>query len=270
MRFRDVVDLVLLAAVWGASYLFMRIGAPEFGVVALVYLRLLVGALCLLPVLHHRRGFGEIAANWKLLTQLGFYNSVLPFLLLTYSTLFVSGGFSAVINATAPLWGALIGWLWLSDSLSRSAVAGLLLGFAGVAILAADRESLAMAGSGLAVLAAAGGALCYGVGANFTKRYARHIDSLAVATGSLLLPAVILVPAAVLAWPATPPSLHAWIAVLLMGALSTGFAYILYFRLIANVGPAKAISVAYLIPAFAVLFGALLLDEKVTLSLIHI
>jgi drug/metabolite transporter (DMT)-like permease len=268
MKAKDIVDLVLLAAVWGASFLFMRMGAPEFGVVALVQLRMLIGAVILLPVLILRVGLNELPENWKPLTMLGFYNSAIPFLLLTYSTLYVTAGFSSVINATAPLWGALVGWVWLSERLSRTGIAGLFVGFSGVAVLAGDAESLASPGAGLAVAAAAGGSFFYGIGANYAKRYTKHLNSLSVATGSMLFPAIILAPFAIYFWPEVQPSLRAWGAIIAMGVASTGFAYILYFRLIANVGPAKAISVAYLIPAFAVLWGALFIDEKVTALMI--
>ena len=268
MKAKDSVDLILLAAVWGASFLFMRMGAPEFGVVALTQLRMLIGALFLLPVLKLRVGFDELPGNWKPLTMLGFYNSAIPFLFLTYATLYVTGGFSSVINATAPLWGALVAWVWLSQRMSKTGVVGLILGFVGVGVLAGDAESLASPGATLAVAAAAAGAFFYGIGANYAKRYTQHMNSLSVATGSMLFPAIILTPFAIYFWPDVQPSMRAWGALVAMGIFSTGFAYILYFRLIANVGPAKAITVAYLIPAFAVVWGALFIDEKVTLLMI--
>lgn len=265
MKIKDIVDLVLLAAVWGASFLFMRIGAPEFGVVPLVQLRLLIAALFLLPVLFVRVGFSELIPNWKPLTMLGFYNSAIPFLLLTYSTLYVTAGFSSVINATAPLWGAVVAWVWLSERLDAFGIVGLIVGFAGVALLSGDAQSLAEPGSMLAAAAAAGGAFFYGIGANYARRYTRHLNSLSTATGSMVYPAIILAPLCIWFWPEVQPSLRGWFAIVAMGIASTGFAYILYFRLIANVGPARAITVAYLIPAFAVIWGALLLDESITL-----
>lgn len=264
MKVRDLIDLVLLAAVWGASFLFMRMGAPEFGVIALVQLRLLIAALFLLPILQLRLGYSELLPNWRALTMLGFFNSAIPFVLLTYSTLYVTAGFSSVINATAPLWGAVVAWLWLSEKLKPTGVVGVVLGFIGVAVMAGDKSSLAVPGSTLAVGAAVGGAFFYGIGANYAKRYTKHLNSLSVATGSMLFPALILAPLAVLYWPATPPSISAWVAIVAMGIASTGFAYILYFRLIANVGPAKAITVAYLIPVFAVIWGVLIIDERIT------
>ena len=268
MKAKDIVDLVLLAAVWGASFLFMRMGAPEFGPVALVQLRMLIAALFLLPVLKMRIGLAELPPNWKPLTMLGFLNSAIPFLLLTYSTLYVTAGFSSVFNATAPLWGALVAWVWLSERLSAIGVVGLIVGFLGVAVLAGDADNLASPGSVLAVIAAIGGAFFYGIGANYARRYTKHLNSLSVATGSMLFPAILLLPLTVAFWPDTPPSARAWFALIAMGIASTGVAYILYFRLIANVGPAKAITVAYLIPAFAVIWGALILDETVTALMI--
>lgn len=264
MKAKDLVDLVLLAAVWGASFLFMRMGAPDFGIVPLVQLRLAIAAIFLLPVLYLRVGFAELRPDWLPLTLLGFFNSAIPFLLLTYSTLYVTAGFSSVINATAPLWGALIAWLWLSEKLQPTGIIGVVLGFAGVAVLAGDKDSLAVPGSALAAAAAVAGAFFYGIGANYAKRYTRHLRSLSVATGSMLYPAILLAPFAIWLWPASSPSVTAWVAVVLMGIASTGFAYILYFRLIANVGPTRAITVAYLIPVFAVVWGALVLDERVT------
>jgi drug/metabolite transporter (DMT)-like permease len=268
MKAKDMLDLVLLAAVWGASFLFMRIGAPEFGPIALMQLRMLIAALFLLPIMQMRGDFAEVSGNWKTLTILGFLNSAIPMLLLTYSTLFVTAGYSSIFNATAPLWGALVAWVWLSERLNTMSIVGLLIGFVGVAVLAGDAESLASPGSMLAVVAAISGAFFYGVGANYARRYTKHLRSMSVATGSMLFPAIILLPLTVITWPDTPPSARAWLALIVMGIASTGFAYILYFRLIANVGPAKAITVAYLIPAFAVIWGSLILDETVTALMI--
>ncbi len=268
MKAKDIIDLVLLAAAWGASFLFMRLGAPEFGPIVVAELRMLIAALFLLPILKMRGGFAELPPNWKPLTMLGVLNSAIPMTLLAYSTLYVTAGYSSIFNATAPLWGALIAWVWLSERLSKIGVIGLLIGLLGVAVLAGDTESLVSPGSMLAVAAAIGGAFFYGVGANYARRYTKHMKSLSVATGSMLFPVILLSPITVVYWPDVAPSARAWMAIIAMGIVSTGFAYILYFRLIANVGPAKAITVAYLIPAFAVIWGALILDETVTALMI--
>ena len=268
MTIRDTADLLLLAALWGASFLFMRIGGPEFGPVALVEVRVAVAALFLLPILLLRGDFSELRANWGRIAVLGALNSALPFVLFTYSTLYITGGFSAIINATAPLWTALIAWAWLSHRLNASQALGLIIGFAGVYLLVWDKVSLTLSDTLLAILAATFASFSYGVAANMTIRYARGIKSLVLATGSQLAAAVLVLPGAIVTWPDEPVSALAWGAVIVMGVASTGLAYILYFRLIANLGPSKAIAVTYLVPVFAMIFGAVFIAETVTLTMI--
>ncbi len=266
MKPQDLGELVLLAALWGGSFLFMRIGAPEFGAVALVAVRVALAAAALLPLLALRGQFGALRAHWRPITVVGLLNSALPFLLFTYAALSITAGLSSVFNATAPLWGALIAWGWLKEKPGASRSLGLAIGFAGVSWLAWDKASFRAGAenTGLAVLACLAATLCYGIGANYTKRRLQGVPPLAVATGSQVAAAIALAVPAVLWWPASPPSATSWIGVAVLGVLCTGVAYLLYFRLIAHVGPAKAISVTFLIPLFGVLWGALFLAERVT------
>ena len=268
MKFRDVNDLVLLAALWGVSFMFMRIAGPEFGPFALVEVRVLVAALFLLPILFVREGFGQVRDNWGTIAVIGAFNSGVPFLLFTYSTLYITGGLAAILNGTAPLWTALIAWAWLSDRLTVSQVIGLIVGFGGVYVLVWDKVSLSLSDTLLAMLAAAFGAFLYAVAANMTKRFAAGISPLAMSTGSMIAATVIVLPGALLAWPDEPASLLAWASVITMGVASTALAYILYFRLIRNVGPARAIAVTYLVPVFAMLFGAVFIAETITWTMI--
>lgn len=266
MRVRDLLELVALAALWGGSFLFMRVGAPEFGAVALVAVRVALAAAALLPLVVWRRQLAALRVHWRAIAVVGLINSALPFVLFTYAALSINAGLSAVFNATAPLWGALIAWLWLNDRPGASRGAGLAVGFAGVAWLAWDKAAFKAGAddTGLAVLACLAATLCYGIGANYTKRRLAGVSPLAVAAGSQVAAAVALVIPALAWWPASPPSARAWLGVLMLGVLCTGLAYLLYFRLIAQVGPAKAISVTYLIPLFGVLWGGLFLGEQVT------
>ena len=268
MRFRDVVDLLVLAALWGASFIFMRIAAPELGPFALGFLRAVIAALFLLPFLLVRAGTTELKTHWKKLAMVGILNSAIPFFLLAFATLSLSGGFASIINATAPLWAAVIAWIWLSEKLNGSRTAGLIIGFAGVVVLVWNKQGINLPGALLAVLAAISAAFFYGLGANFTKRYMQGINTLVVAAGSMVGAAIVLLPGAMLYWPADPVSIKAWVAIGIMGIASTGIAYVLYFRLIVNVGPAKAITVTYLIPGFAVIWGAMFIDEKLTMNMV--
>lgn len=268
MSLRDAIDLVLLAALWGVSFVFMRIAGPELGPFALVEVRVAVAALFLLPILLWREGFGQVQVNWGRIAVIGACNSGVPFLLFTYSTLYITGGLSAILNGTAPLWTALVAWAWLSDRLTFSQVVGLFVGFAGVFVLVWDKLTLSLSGTLLAIVAATFGAFLYGVAANMTKRYAGGISPLAMSTGSMLAATVIVLPGALLAWPDQPVSGLAWFSVITMGIASTALAYILYFRLLTNVGPTRAIAVTYLVPVFAMLFGAIFIAEKITLTMI--
>ncbi|MGA0612709.1 DMT family transporter [Caldimonas sp. KR1-144] len=266
MKPRDLCELLLLAALWGASFLFMRLGAGEFGPVALAAVRVGLASLALLPLALAAGQGTALRQHWRAIAVVGISNSALPFLAYSFAALSITAGLASVFNATTPLWGALIAWLWLRDRLTPWRVVGLVIGFAGVLWLAWDKASFKPGAqqTGWAVLACLGATLLYGWSASFTKRRLTGVPPLAVATGSQCAAAVALLPLALLAWPAQPISSTAWIAAVLLALLSTALAYLLYFRLIAHVGPANAIAVTFLIPVFAVLWGGIFLHEAVS------
>lgn len=268
MQGRDITDLILLAALWGGSFIFMRVAVPEFGAIALIELRVGLAALVLLPVLALRGGLPGLRRVARHVAVVGVINSALPFTLLAWAMLSMSAGFGAIMNSTAPLFGALIAHFWLRDRLAARQVAGLLIGFGGVVLLAWDKISFDAGGDGLALLAALGATLFYGMGANYTKRYLGGSSALTTATGSQSVAAIVMLPLAVWSWPAVMPSLAAWGSAVALAVACTGLALILFFRLIARIGPARAISVTFLIPAFGMLWGVLLLDEQVTLRML--
>ena len=176
MKARDGIDLLILAAIWGASFMFMRVAGPEFGPFALVQLRVGIAAVFLLPIFLLRVEANELTANWKKLTVLGVLNSASPFLLLTYATLTITGGFAAILTATSPIWAAMIAWFWLSDRLTRSGIVGILVGFAGVFVLVGDSVSLALPGSTIAAVATVLASFLYGLGANFTRKHMHGLN----------------------------------------------------------------------------------------------
>ena len=268
MKPRDLIDLVSLASLWGASFLFMRIAAPAFGPVPLIELRVAIAALVLAPLLAASGDITPLIRHWRPLFVLGLLNTALPFCLFAFSTLHLTGGLAAILNSTSPLWGALIAWAWLGQRPSASGGVGLLLGFAGVALLARDKLGAGAQEPLLAIGAALLGAFLYGVAAGYSRRTLADTEPLAIATGSQIAAAIMLLPAAVVLWPQDGVSASAWWAAIFMGVASTALAYFLYFRLIASVGPAKAITVTYLIPMFAMLWGALFIDEAVTATMV--
>jgi drug/metabolite transporter (DMT)-like permease len=265
---RDLVDLFVLGAIWGASFLFMRVAVPEFGAVPLIAARVGIAAIFLLPVLARRGGLRQLYEHAPQLTLLGAINSAIPFSLFAYAVLSVTAGFASVLNSTAPLFGALVAFIWLRDRPGPERIAGLIVGFAGVLVLVWGRVSVGGDGGRLAVIAGLSAAVLYGISANYVKKRLSGVDSLVVATGSLIAATVLLIPLAVLYWPGMPPRSTSWIAAILLAVVCTGVAYILYFRLLDRVGPSKTLAVTYLIPAFGVLWGHLFLHEPITASML--
>lgn len=263
-----LTEFVLLGAIWGASFLFTRLGAAEFGAIPTAGLRVGIAALFLLPMLLARGQLPVLLVHWKKIFFMGLFNSAIPFALYAYALLSISTGLSSLINATVPLFGALVAWLWLKDRPHGMKIAGLIVGFVGVAMLAWGKASFKPNASGLvtgwAVVACLGACLCYGISASFTKRYLSGQPSLVIATGSQIGATLGLALPTLLLWPNQAPSSTAWLALLAVGVLCTGIAYVLFFRLIDKVGAAGSLTVTFLIPVFAVVYGVVFLDESVT------
>jgi drug/metabolite transporter (DMT)-like permease len=263
MQRRDAFDLVLLAALWGASFLFTRIAAPAFGPLALAEVRVAIAAAMLVPLLAWRAGLSELRAHAPRFLLLGAVNTAIPFSLFAYAALSITAGLASILNATAPLFTALVAWLWLRERLTALQWLGMAIGMAGVAWLSASKAQFAFDGSALAIGAAVLATVSYGVSASVVKRYFTGVRPLAVAAGSQGAAAVLLLPFAIATWPAGTPRVADWLSAIALGVLCTGLAYVLYFRLIARVGPATAMTVTFLIPAFAMLWGGLILGEAV-------
>jgi drug/metabolite transporter (DMT)-like permease len=245
----------------------MRMGAPDFGVIPLIALRVGIAAFLLLPVLRNAGVRAEFKKSaWPLLV-VGVLNSALPFCLLTYAALYMTAGVDSILNATTPLWTAVIAFLWLSVPPKRTQLVGLLVGFAGVAILAGNE--IGEGGEGVlgAVVAAILAPPSYGFAANYSKRKLAAVTPFVSASGSQLFAAIVLAPGAIVYWPQTPIHLTHRAAVLLPGSLCTAVACILYFRLVQNAGAQYAASVNFLIPIFGVMWGAIFLHEHLTLRI---
>jgi drug/metabolite transporter (DMT)-like permease len=262
-----VPDFVLLAVLWGSSFLFMREGAHEFGPLPTAWVRVTLAALILTPVLVWRREVPILVVHWRQAMSAGVLNAGIPFACYAYALMHINTGLTSILNATTPLFGALIAWFWLGDTLNATRALGLALGFTGVVLLASDVPggiSFKEGGSGLAVAACLVATFCYGISGSFTKRYLQNVPSLVTTSGSLWGASLALGIPALLTWPDTAPSLHAWAALGVAGLLCTALAYVLFFRLMTCTGPARAMTVTYLIPVFANLLGVIFLDEVVT------
>ncbi len=267
MRPRDVAELVALAALWGAAFVFMRVAAPAFGPFALVFLRVAGASLLLVPLLAARGEMAALRKHWKLIAVVGLTNSALPFVCFAYAALSINAGLSAIFNSATPLFAAILAWLWLGDRMTPVRVLGLAIGCAGVLWIGWDKADFRPGGSAWAIVACLVATLCYSISPNLTKRHLGGVPPLAVAAGSQVAATVLVAVPALLAWPSIAPSSNAWLMAALLALFGTGLAYILYFRLIASAGPTNAVAVTYLIPIFAVLWGGVFLGKELTARL---
>jgi len=269
MRSADVAELLALAALWGAAFLFLRMGAGAFGPVALIAVRVAGAALLLVPLVAWHGQLRALVRHAGPIFVVGMTNTALPFLGFAYAALSITSGLSSILNASSPLFAALIGRLLFAERLDRSRIAGIVIGFAGVLLVAWHGADVKTGGSPwLAAAACLAAACCYGWSPHYMRRRLQGVPPLAVAGGSQLAATIVTVPPALLLWPATPLPAHVWATAAALAFGCTGVAYILYFRLIAHVGGANAIAVTFLIPAFAIAWGWLFLDERVTATLI--
>ena len=260
-------EFILLAALWGASFLFMRMGAAEFGPLPMVGLRVGLATLVLWPIMLRQGHWPALRQHWRPIMLAGIINSAIPFSLFAWAVMHIQTGLASILNATVPLFGALVAWIWLGDRINRLRWVGLALGFLGVALLAWR----APAGTGFktehagwAIAACLVASCFYGLAASFARRNLTGIPPLATSTGSLLGASLGLALPTLWLWPAQMPGLRAWAAIVAIAVLCTGIAYILYFRLITHAGPSRALAVTFITPVFAVFYGTLFLGETVT------
>jgi drug/metabolite transporter (DMT)-like permease len=257
--------MVLLGAIWGGAFPMLRVAAPAFGPVALIGVRVAVAAAVLLALLGARRRLLERSGALFVLAML---NTAVPFTLFAYATLGVSAGTASLLNATTPMFGALIAFAWLGERLSALQVLGVALGFGGIAAIVWNEVGNQADAPAFAVAAGLAGAALYGIAASYARRRLDGVDAMVVATGCACGAALVMVPAAALTWPEQRPGALAWASAVGLGVLCTALAYVLYFRLLPRIGAARAVTVTFLIPVFGVFWGAILLGEPLTLTLL--
>jgi drug/metabolite transporter (DMT)-like permease len=271
MRPLDLFRLLALAAIWGASFLFMRVIAPVLGTFPTAFFRVLLATAGLLVILALLRTRWDFRGKFGLCLMLGVINSGVPFALYAVAAQLVPAGYSAIFNATTPMMGVLIGALFFAEELTLAKLLGVFSGLGGVALLMRIGPVPLDMGLLLGALACLGATACYGFGGFLTRRWINGdggLNSGMVAFGSQAGAALCLLP--LFGWSllnAPPPSwggASVWLSLLGLGLVCTAFAYILYFRLLADVGPVRTLTVTFLIPPFGVLWGVLFLDEPLS------
>jgi len=262
MNTANMLRLVVLAAIWGSSFLFMRISAPVLGPAVLIEYRVGFAAIFLLIVSLFLNKKLDLATHWKHYLILGFFNSAFPFLLFAYAASTLTASVLSVLNATAPMWGALIGAFYYRQGISGKKVLGLVLGTAGVALLVGFDDVTARPGAAIAIAAALVAAISYSIASAYT-RTVTNVEPFANAHGSMWGATVLVVPALFFFPSHGEATAGIMAAALALGVMCTGVAYIIYFKLIEEVGTTSALTVTFLNPLFGILWGALFLHEVV-------
>lgn len=266
MKAKDLAALLALSAVWGGAFLFMRVAAPVLGPILLIELRVGLAGLVLLGYARFSKIDLKLKTHWKHYLVIGIMNSAIPFTLIATAELQLTAGFAAILNATSPLFGALVAAIWIKEALTIKKLVGLFLGLLGVGVLVGWSPLSFSTLLLLSIAASLAGAIFYGFSGVYIKIFTQGVPPLALATCSQLAAALFLLPVTPFVLPATFPDWTVVLAVAALALFSTAFAFLLYFGLIKNVGPTRALTVTFLAPIFGVIWGALLLGEAVTLS----
>lgn len=273
MRVSDYTRLLTLAAIWGASFLFMRISSPAIGAINTAFFRVFFGLIglaaiifCIRKSLDYKEKFGKTLA-------LGTINSGIPFLMYSIAASFIPAGYSAILNATTPLMGAMIGFFIFSEHLTIKKWVGVMLGIIGITVITTVGESHVVGNVIIGVIACIIATIGYGFAGFLTRKWITQqggLDPTLVAFGSQIGATIFLTP--FLLWNlSSSPNIDwlqgdVWISLLAVGFVCTSLAYILYFRLIADIGPLRSLTVTFLVPPFAVLWGFLILDETISIG----
>jgi drug/metabolite transporter (DMT)-like permease len=266
VRPRDLAALVVLGAVWGASFLFIRVAAPALGPFPLMGTRVVLAALALAPFVVALGRFPEVRERWRRFLFVGVLNGAIPFSLIAFAETEITASLAAILNSTTVLFSVLVAAAWFGDPLTLRKILGVALGISGVAVLV-GLDPLPLNG---AVLTAVGamllGSLCYALGGNYIKGAFSGVRPLTMAFGQQAGASVLLLPLAAATLPGEPPSAPVALSALGLALMSTAFAYLLFFALLARVGPTSTLTVTFLAPGFGVLFGVVLLDEPLVIG----
>lgn len=265
----DYLMLIMLSAIWGASFLFLRISSPVFGPFFLIEMRVVSALLVLLPVCIVMGKSHEILSNWRPIFLLSLCNMTIPFCLLAYATLSIGAGFASIINSTVPFFTAIIAFAFWRQRLSLLAIVGMFIGFSGVVLLMVVYSGpLSLNASLLPIAAGIVGSIFYGLAINLMAQYLPAVSGVAITTGSLMFSSLTLLPLALWKMPEVMPTGSIWLSVLALGIICTGFAFVLFYRLISRIGSNLAVTNTFMIPLFSLFWANLFLAEEVTFSML--
>lgn len=268
MSLRGFLILLLLSSIWGASFLFMRVSSVEFGPIALVMIRMTGAALVLVPLVIGPKIRQQIFQHFPLLIVVSIFNHLIPFSLLSFATTRLESGFTSLLNATTPMFAALIGWMAFNSQITRRQVLGLVIAFIGVFVLSANKLEFKQGGPGWAIAAALVATCCYGIAVHFTRRHLSHLTPITITSGSIMISGLLCILPGLWFWPEQSPGWSAWSSALLLAVLCTAVAFLLFYKLLALEGAMVSTTVTFLVPIFAIGWGVALLNETLSIRLV--
>lgn len=266
MKIKDVLALLGLAGLWGASFLFIRIASPVLGPFLTIQGRVSLAVLALIAYMIITRQSAQFRRLWRQYLIIGALNAAIPFILIAISALYLPASMSAILNSLTPLFTALVVWGWMKESLSFRKWSGIVLGVFGVVILVGWSSVPFTTETLMAISLAVISTISYGFAGVYAKRAFSGVPPLAVATGQQAGASFLLLPFTLTHLPSSTNSISAvaiW-SVIALALFCTAIAYLLYFYLINSVGPTKTLSVTFLIPVFGIVWGGLFLHEQMT------
>ena len=265
---RDISELIFLSAIWGSSFLFLRLTSPVFGPIFLIEMRVLSGLAVLLPLVLFLGKLAEFQKHWKMIAAVSLMNMAIPFCFFAFSAVYIGAGLLSIINATVPIFSACVAYFVYKERLSRSSLLGLLIGFLGVVVLMFNPGESFGSSGWLAILSALLACLLYGTAINLTVNNLQGVSGLTITAGGLFVSSLVLLPFALWARPEVLPVGNIWWSVFALGIVCTGFGFVMFYRLIDRIGAGRAIMTTYLIPVFSILWGNIFLGESVTLIMV--
>ena len=265
MEFKYWLILTFLGAIWGSAFIFIKIAAPEFGAIGLVQMRLLIASSVFVPILLRKKYIQLLSFTWKHSLVLAITNNAIPFTLFSFGSFGADSNILAILNATTAFNTMIIAFFWLNEKVTPKQIFGLILGFVGVIILVNPESSSTSIFSAILCLL---GAACYSFSTVFIQKYSQSSDKLVLIGWSIVFSAFIMIPLTLLNLPTEIPSFKAFIAATWLGSISTGLAFFGYVYLIEKIGAVKTSTVAYFLPIFGIIWGAIFLGEIISFGII--
>ena len=265
MEFRYWALLTILGALWGSAFMFIKVATPEFGPVALVNSRLIIASFIFLPILLQKKYIYLLSPIWKQVLVLAILNNAIPFTLFSFASYGADSNILAILNATTAFNTMIIAYIWIGENVSFKQLFGLLLGFIGIFILVNPQNSETTLISSMSALLAS---FFYSYSTVYIQRQSVNANKMVLIGWSIIFSAIIMLPVTIFYLPDTIPSISAIGSAIWLGAISTGIGFLGYVRLIDKIGAVKTSTVAYFLPVFGIIWGAIFLDEVITSTIV--